>query len=91
MMGGVARGQRMSTWEYPAINGVSAEYGKNTGWIALQTQGAAVSDLSFYGSGTNSPAQAPNAIAITKKVYAVVQPGVSALRDVITERQQAPV
>lgn len=73
-MGGVTGGSRMSTWEYSAMNGVTAEYGKLTGWIALQTQGATVSDMSYWDSGKNSPPKLPNAMAIAKDQYDRVKP-----------------
>lgn len=89
MMGGVMGGSKLITWDMDVIHGVQMEFGKNTGFISLQTPNATVADMSYWATDASSPQKAPNAIAINKPLRDQAKTGVIQLRTLLFERKRA--
>jgi len=64
------------------------EFGKKTGFIALQIPNATVADMSYWASDATSPQRAPNAIAINKSLKDQAKVGVVNLRTLLFQRKQ---
>lgn len=89
MMGGVMGGAKIITWDMDIIHGVQMEFGKNTGFISLQTPNAAVADTSYWNTDATSPHKSPNAISINKPLRDQAKTGVIQLRTLLFERKHA--
>ncbi len=87
MMGGAMGGSKLITWDMDVIHGVQMEFGKNTGFISLQTPNATVADMSYWATDATSPQKAPNAIAINKPLKNQANIGVIQLRTLLFQRK----
>jgi len=88
MLGGATGGSKLITWDMDMIHGVQMEFGKQTGFISLQTPNAAVADMSYWASDATSPQKAPNAIALNKPLRDQAKAGVINLRTLLFQRKQ---
>lgn len=86
MMGGATRGTKLISWDLNSVHGVQMEFGKATGYVSLQTPNAPVADLSYWSNDATSPAKAPNAIAINKKLEPQARTAVAELRQFLLKR-----
>jgi hypothetical protein len=85
--GGVTGGSKLISWDLDAIHGVQLEFGRRTGFVALQTPNAAVADLSTWVNSSDSPQRAPNAIAIDKSNVEYARQHVIELRHLLFARK----
>ena len=86
MMGGVKGGSKLISWNMDAIHGLQMEFGKRTGFVALQTPNSATVDMSYWATDASSPQRSPNAIAINKDLRDQAKAGVINLRTQLFER-----
>lgn len=89
LIGGVMGGSKLITWDMDIIHGVQMEFGKNTGFISLQTPNAIVADTSYWNTDATSPHKSPNAISINKPLRDQAKTGVIQLRTLLFERKHA--
>ncbi len=90
MTSGVWFGTKLSSWDYRNLSGVQIETGWATGFVALQGQGIAATDMSVWDLGGNKESvwNIPSAIPVGQIQLEQARQGVSVLRQLISHYQQ---
>jgi hypothetical protein len=88
-MAGASFGAEVTSWGYQNLLGVQAHKGIMSGSVVLQGPGQSGQKTSYWASGKDDPAKAPNAIPVAGD-WKQVHEGVAVLRQLIDAAHQAP-
>jgi hypothetical protein len=90
-MTGSTFGSKVSSWEYRNVTAVDLRSNMMSGVLVIRAAGADDVDASYWAQGKNSASNAPNAITFSKKPSKEIEALVARLRQLVTEKQRAPL
>jgi hypothetical protein len=88
-MAGASFGVETTSWSYQNLVGVQTHKGIMSGAVALQGPGQTGQKTSYWATGKDDPAKAPNAIPVAGG-WTEVNKGVAILRQLIDQAHRAP-
>jgi len=85
IMGGVAFGRKMHSWDFSQIKGITIDFRIVNGFAALELIESNVEELSYWGHGDNDVWKVSNAIPLDSSKEKETRKGAAALRCMLHE------
>lgn len=83
IMGGVAFGRRMHSWNFSQIQGIRVDFRIMNGYAALELIESSVDELSYWGHGESDVWKSSNAIPLDKSKEREIRESATALRNMV--------
>ncbi len=90
MMGGVAFGRKMHSWDFSQIKGITIDVRIVNGFAALELIESNVEELSYWGHGDNDVWRVSNAIPLNTSKEKEIRESAAALRRMLHDFHNPP-